>query len=413
MPFLDSLDLANRSCDHLGQSHIDAVDEDSKKNTLLANAYDKLRPAELRRNLWAFSKRKAMLRPIGATTRLLAPRAWDEDVTYQPGAVVKDDNGVLWTSGIAANLGNEPGTTSAWDQYFGPMTVEEYDADTSYYAGELVYSIGSRTGSFVVYRSLVSGNEDDPETTDAYDATVTYDLGDVVSYSGSQWRSKIAVNLGTTPAEPAAAYNAAVTYAISQTCTGSDGYKYSSVGNGNTGNDPVLDGGVNWTNTGVAAAWTAVPVLWSSASSWVPVFAGLENISIVYPLGTGPSAQASTANLFRKPAGWLRKAVVDPKGVKGYDQTETMGNYIIGGDSPMLVEFGADILTVTDMDPMFCEGLAARMALETCEAITQSLSKFQRIGNSYQTFMTEARIVNAITDDYEEAPQDDWLSVRI
>src|SRR5688500_1129701 len=153
MGFLDSLDIANRSCDHLEQTHIEAVDEDSRKNTLLANAYDKLRPAELRRNVWTFAKRKVALRPVDSTTTPLVPEEWDEGVTYPVGAVVKDTNGALWTSTLAGNAGNEPGSTTVWDQYFGPMTVHEWDDDLEYYAGELVYAAGANPGSYVIFRS--------------------------------------------------------------------------------------------------------------------------------------------------------------------------------------------------------------------------------------------------------------------
>lgn len=413
MGYLDSLDIANRSCDHLEQTHIEAVDEDSRKNTLLANAYDKLRPAELRRNIWSFSKRKVMLRAITATTMLLAPQAWAVGVTYPVGAVVADANGDLWASTLTENLGQEPGVSAAWDQYFGPMTVDVYDTTVSYAAGELVYVAGTNPGSFVIYRSLENDNDEAPQTAEAWAAATTYGLGDVVSYSGSQWRSRIALNLAVTPADGPSAYNSLVTYAAAQTVMGSDGYIYSSIAGSNLGNDPVLDAAVHWTNTTVPVGWDRTPTIWPSSTSWVPLFANMTNITFVYPISTGPTVSTSTANVFRKPAGWLRKATLDPKGSKEYDLTEIMGNYIIGADSPLLLEFVADIKYVPDMDPMFCEGLASRMALETCKAITQSLTKYQSIGQAYHTFMTEARMVNAIEDGFEEAPEDYWITVRI
>jgi hypothetical protein len=48
------------------------------------------------------------------------------------------------------------------------------------------------------------------------------------------------------------------------------------------------------------------------------------------------------------------------------------------------------------MDPMFCEGLGARIGLEICEPLTQSDSKLSTISQIYKTFMGEARAINGI-----------------
>ncbi len=65
------------------------------------------------------------------------------------------------------------------------------------------------------------------------------------------------------------------------------------------------------------------------------------------------------------------------------------------------------------MDDMFCEGLAARMALETCEQITQSNEKKKDAAAVYKYFMTEARLVNAIEAGSVETPEDDYLTCRL
>ncbi len=412
MPFLDSLDLANRALDHLGQPHILAVDEDSRANELLANAYDKLRQPELRRNLWKFAKRTVYLRAIDTNTLLLAPQAWLSTTTYPPGAIVKDDNGLLWTSILAGNLGNEPGLSTVWERYFGPMTADLWDSTVSYFAGELVYVAGANPGSYVVYMSRISNNTDEPDTATAWVVTTQYGLGDVVSYGGSQWRSLIAFNIGVTPADPASDFDILTTYSAAQTVTGSDGYIYSSIGNGNVGNDPVTTTGF-WTNTTVPSAWKKTPTIWPSAGSWVPQFAGLTNITVLYPIGAGPLSQGRTKNFFRLPSGFLREATVDPKGRKGFNDWDYNGDYIVSADIAIIYAFVADVTEVDKFDPMFCEGLACRMALESGEAITQSTTKFQQIGQSYNTFMSEARQIDAIERSYEEPPEDDYLTVRI
>lgn len=412
MPFLDSLDIANRSCVHLGQTLIDDPDEDSKKNTLLADAYDKLRPAELRRNVWTFSKRKVILRPIETTTHILAPRAWESAVTYQPGAIVADDNEVLWTSLEPGNLNNEPAVTSAWEQYFGPLTVDVWSADETYYAGELVYVADEdRPGGFVIYRSLVNDNEDVPGTADAWSATVTYETGEVVSSGGSIWRSLIVLNVGHTPADAPADYNPDVTYTVGQQVTASDGFIYTAAQT-TTDNDPTIDDGTNWTDTEVPAAWSRVPTLQASATTWAPIFANMRPLNFIYPIGTGPSAQRSARRVFRLPAGFLRKALINPKDRRWQDDWEITGKYVLSTESILLMAFVADMVTVREFDPMFCEGLAARMARDTCEAITQSRGKLQDITSAYATFMSEARLVNAIENEYEEPPEDEYIEVR-
>jgi hypothetical protein len=413
MPFLDSLDIANRALDHLGQPHIVEIGEDSKAYELLSNAYDKLRQPELRRNSWKFAKRTIYLRAIDTTTMLLAPQYWNAVSTYQPGSIVQDENEILWSSTLAGNQGNDPATTTVWERYFGAMTADLWVSTNTYFAGELVYVPATNPGSFVVYLSRISNNADVPNTATPWSATTQYGLGDVVSNAGSQWRSLIPYNLNITPATVALAFSVTTTYSTGQAVTGSDGFKYTSVGNGNIGNDPVLDAGVHWTNTTVASAWTALPVLWPSASSWVPIFAGLTNILIPYPLGAGPFSQAGTKNFFHLPSGYLRTATIDPKGRRRQNDWDYQGDYIVSGDQSILLAFTADVTEVTDMDPMFCEGMAARMALEVEEPLLQSSGKFQQVGQSYQTFMGEARAVDAIEREYEEPPEDDYLTVRV
>jgi hypothetical protein len=50
--------------------------------------------------------------------------------------------------------------------------------------------------------------------------------------------------------------------------------------------------------------------------------------------------------------------------------------------------------------------------LEVCEIITQSTEKLKNISGEYAKFMTEARTVNGIENEAEEAPRDDYLAVR-
>jgi hypothetical protein len=67
---------------------------------------------------------------------------------------------------------------------------------------------------------------------------------------------------------------------------------------------------------------------------------------------------------------------------------------------------------VRRMDPMFCEGLAARIALNVCEPLTQSTEKVGFIAKEYQKFIDEARARNAIEVGSSEPPIDDYLVAR-
>lgn len=427
MSFLDSLDVANFACHLLGVPKIQSPTEDSKQNTSMSFAFDKVREAELRRNTWRFSIKRAVLRAVDANTRLLDPQPWNVSTLYLPGAIVKDGNGDLWSSDEPENVGEEPGVSSAWDQYFGPVSVSLYDSTVTYYAGELAYVlVGS--GGFVVFRSLANGNTDTPTTTTAWDATVTYNLNQVVSYLGSNWRSIIPLNFNVTPADAPNAFDLAVTYTTAQTVVGSDGYIYSSVGTGNVGHDPVTDAGVHWTNTAVPAAWDRTPATYSSSELWLPVYAGLKRLVMPYPVGGSPSSIGGSAitvfkNAFRLPANWLREAAQEPKqgsySVLGapsgapYNDWEYEGDFLLSSlAGPILYRFAADVTVVSEMDSMFCIGLAARMAEDTCEDLTQQTDKLSVAVSRYKQVMGEARTVNAIEQGPTEPPEDDYLAAR-
>lgn len=420
--YLSEFDIGNRALQHIGQPRMLSPTEDSRSNTEVSSVYDHLRLAELQRNSWVFAIRRVYLRPIDEDTFLLDPKLWEATSVYAPGSIVKDDNGILWQSMVANNLNNDPVTTTAWDRYFGPMTVHKYDSSTAYYAGELVWAEAGNPGGFVIFVSLKNGNEDDPEVADAWDATVTYSAGETVSYGGYHWRSLIEVNLGATPAIGPLDWDANNTYAIGQTVTASDGYIYTAAAS-SQGVDPTTDTlGGYWTNTTVPNAWARVPQIFASATSWQPVFAGMTNIVFGYPLGLGPSPRNTGLRVFRKPAGFLKTVPLAPKqgslpwlGASAnmpYNDHVVEGDYILSRDLFMMLRFVADVTDVRKFAPMFCEGLAARIAVEVCEPLTQSNSKQSTIIGKYQKFMTEARQVNAIEAGPVEAAEDEFLSVR-
>lgn len=425
MAFIDSLDIANRSCQHLGVTRIASPTEDSVNNAEITFAYDKLRRAELRRNTWRFATKKAILRPIDNSTFLLAPAQWNPGIQYLPGSVVADSNGQLWISNQANNIGNDPNATDVWDCYFGSMTVDNYDTTggTSYFAGDLVY-VQNTNSSYNIYLSLQNANTEVPNVADVWSATATYQQDNVVSFGGQQWRSLIALNLNNSPVAGPQNWVATQIYVTGNQVTGTDGFIYQSVSNSNLGNNPVTDSGSNWTNTNVPNAWSAVPALPASSSLWVPLYASLTSINFVYPIGYGPLSQQSTRNVFHLPSSYLRKAPQDPKagrysflGAPAYNNQEDWvieGSYILSQvGAPIILRFVADVMKVSDMDDMFCECLAARIALETCEILTNDGGNQQTINNAYMKFRGEAIIVNGIEVGSVEPPEDDYIMCRL
>lgn len=316
------VDLANRALQHCGVRRIVALTDDSKAASEVNFCYDKLRKAELRRNVWSFATRKAALRAIDTTTTLLAPAAYNPATAYAVGSIV-NYAGKNWQTNVATT-GQQPGLdASPWELYAGPMTItaEAVTAGAtvlanSYFAGELVLYSG------VVYLSLIGNNDDIPPTA-------------------------------------------------------------------------------NWLSLGAV----------SSA------------LTILYPIGSGPSSQNNTRNIFHLPGAWLREAPQDPKagstsplgapaGLQ-YQDWEYENGYIVSASvDTMIYRFTADVTKVTNFDPMFCEGLAARVAFEVCETLTQSAEKLNTIGSAYNRFMTEARQVNGIETGASEPPEDDYISCR-
>lgn len=422
--FLDSLDIANKACQHLGVGKILTVDEDSRNNSEMSFVYDKMRRAELRRNVWTFATRRVILHALTDTTYELAPKQWDAAVTYLPGAIVADENGTLWISNQPDNVGYDPNTTTVWDRYFGPMTVDLWLENNSYMAGDLVYKPTSPTGAFAIFMSLQNQNSDDPMTATAWDATTIFKRGDVVLSGGSMWRSLIELNQGITPADAPLAFDISSTYSTGQQVTASDGFIYTSLHDNNTGHDPVFDGGSQWTATNTAAAWSRTPSIYPTSKKWRAIFAGMNNLQFTYPVGAGPQTQTDTKNVFRLPAGYLRVASQDPKAGSNsiwgaptglrYRDWLIEGKYLISGDpGPIVFRFVADVTRVAEFDDMFCEGLACRLALETCLPLTQSTDKKAGVKDDYKKFMGEARMTNAIEAGAEEAPEDDFIACRV
>lgn len=422
--FLLPLDIANRCLSYVGRGPIASFTEDSKAARVLEDAYDKNRAAELRRNIWRTSIRKACLRPCDATTMVVTPAAWDATKTYALASIVTLAS-VIYQARGSVPVNQSPDVTPAyWSPYFGPLAATPWISTTNtpgYYSGEIVYVLNGQVPT--AYMSLITNNTDNPSTIAAWDATITYQASQTVTYNTAIYESAQDLNLNNAPV---ALWVIGTTYALAgQVEFG--GKLYTSLANGNVGNQPAGVTDSHWTLNG-AAAWVPIPA--SEAQSmqgqnWLQLTnVSLNALRILYPIGAGPRNESTTRNVYLLPAGFLRQAAQDPKQGSnsylgapsglGYTDWEFEGNYLVTRDSqPIVFRFGADIRDVSQMDPMFCEGLALRLALSTCEEITQSGEKLSGISSLYKVHMGDARQVNGIETGSEEPALDDYLACRI
>lgn len=428
--FLAPVDIANRALQHLGAARIDTMADDSRNASEVRFAYDKLRRAELQRNRWIFAIRRAAIRAIDSTTMLFTPLPWSATTYYQPGQVVSYA-GVPWITATPFNYGVTPGDDETWVPYFGPLTLDPYDATESYAAGELVYVQGAFPGIVYIFGSQSADNTTDPQAQPAYDATATYTRGDQVTYAAATYISLIDLNLNNTPASAYALWVAGTTYGSGDHSITADGRIWISQGSGNVGHEPTADDGTHWAPPGTAPffqPWLAFDgglhaLTWRYLDPGAKV-TSLKAARLIYPIGAGPASQTNTRNVFKLPSGFLRAAPQDPNaghmgflgGPSGsYENDWTFENgYLVTRQAGVIpLRFIADFTQVSEMDDMFCEGLSCRIAYDLCEIITQSTEKQKALAAQYSRFMTEARLVNAIETGTEEPAEDDFIAARL
>ncbi len=363
--------------------------------------------------------------------------AWAVGTTYSKGQTVTYTDGNTYASLTNANTGNIPPASGAnWALVpvlilasiaapaISPAVVPLTSSPVIEWASTTTYSIGNVVMfNGTAYLSLINANANNYPNAAASTSWVALS-------GGTLYMSLIDLNVNNSPSSAPAAWAVGTTYTTGNKVAGSDGVIYSSVGAGNVGNNPVTDAGVHWTNTGVLAPWTITFTQGGGNSQWLqvggslaPSGVGLAQLDIVWPVNCGPSSDTRTRNVYRLPAGFLRVAPQNPKGAllpwlggpAGNLQSDWTynGNFLVTWNTgPILYRFVADVADVTLFDPMFCEGLAARIGMEVCETLTQSTQKIQTIRQAYERFMSEARTVNAVEAGFEDPPEDEYISVR-
>lgn len=410
MSIPDKLYVANRALQHVGQKSLLDLTTTSKSLTEINRCYDGLRRAELRRNVWTFSIRRATLRAMDDDTKIVVPNAWDSETTYAAGSLATR-NGVVYQS-VSSNTADDPETSSNWQVYFGPRTASVWDEDTSYFSGEMVLTPDGGQ----VLLSLTNDNTTVPFADD-WDAATTYSIGDTVWFGEFQYASYSNSNLNNSPEDEPDAWDAETAYVITNQVRYLGNIYQAS---GSTTGDVPTDG-APWTLLG-AANWDDDPD-WPPAE-WLYLFAPASVPFISYPLGYGPYSDTTTGNIFFLPANFMREAAQSPKagsvsifgapgGLQYNDWLFENGFLLTTMPGPIHLRFAADVMNPALFDPMFVEGFAARIGMTVCEPLTQSTAKLANIAKVYSTYMGEARTVNAIEKGSEEQAQDDWISTRL
>ena len=413
MAFVTPLDIAKRACHHLEQPAIKSFDQDSPTANRINETYDSLRLAELSRHTWAYSIRRARVRPVTSTTQIWTPPNWNSATTYTAGMVAMSAAGTYaesaiypWVLQAPTSTNQDPEVTPAWSHFFGTFQADVFDPGVDYAAGEIAIVPG-------LFSTL----------TDYAQNAIVMDSG------GNFWVSLQNNNFGHTPASGSVWWTPWI---------------FPSSGNPSTTPNIIYTASpaaqptiwlslLNQNGPSATGVQAPLPSL-APSTSWVSVGGTLQQLTILFPLGTGPfginpvgtvpANNNQSANLFKLPFGWLRPATVPTDGKRakhawlGALQGLTPNDFIYQGPyisawgkGPYDLDFVADIADVTVMPPQFCESLAVRIALELDGPINGSKNT-TKLEQEYKRITGEAMRVDMIMQGDSEEDIDELILVR-
>lgn len=274
------------------------------------------------------------------------------------------------------------------------------------------------TWTFATRRVILRAVDEDTSlyTPAAYASGTTYSHGHIVSYGNEWWQSQVGSNTGNTP-EPgaywqhyygpdmAAPFDTTAVYYTGDIVVGTGGSNvYLSLNNDDDKVDPD-----------------------DTITGWLQLGGSVATLTVLYPYSAGPLSSSLTNNVMRLPRGFLRRAPADPKAGTwpnlggpvnaAADGWMVEGRYIITPEvGPVVMRYVADMTDVTQMDPMFCEMLAARIAMEVGPRVIQDKASLSSLVSSardhYRRERFEAIGVNALEIGPVEAWEDDYIIVR-
>lgn len=395
--FTAPIDIINRALQHVGSPRR-GITDNQKNVTEGIFAYDKLREQELNRNTWVFATKRSVLRSVGVDSLIWSPPAWTTStwsvgsvVSYTPTSGVYSGEAIYWQTNAAKTTTNttKPDSDANWQQYFGPTAVDLYDSSQTYHAGEITIVPAAWASGTTYAKNAVVSN-----LTTWYVSLQDSNTGHSVTSATTFWTAWTSAGRSTTGwGETTSGTQVPLTY------PGTPNF-YLSLVDGNA--DNPLTSGARWLAlNGTGAA-----------------------LDIVYPIGAGPSTDPQTAYVFYLPYGYMRRVASDPKaGVNPVlgapagpwaDDWLFEGGYIVSRrPGPIMLRYIANVLDVSKMNAMFCEGLAIRIALDSLvESLTQSSGKKGDLRMDYNRILGDARLVNAIETGWQDPPEDDFISAR-
>ena len=80
--------------------------------------------------------------------------------------------------------------------------------------------------------------------------------------------------------------------------------------------------------------------------------------------------------------------------------------------APLAIRYVARVTDTALFDPLFVDALACRLAMEACEAQTQSDTKFQRVASMYEQALKLAIRQDSVEAPPDELPDGTWLESR-
>ncbi|CAB3644014.1 hypothetical protein [Trinickia soli] len=128
-------------------------------------------------------------------------------------------------------------------------------------------------------------------------------------------------------------------------------------------------------------------------------------------------------NAFQLPSDFLRLVQVNDTfavpGLTDYrDQDDSA--YVIEGNqlltvfnAPLKIRYIKDVPDTGVWDALFVEAIAAKLAYEACEEITQSNTKKQTAQQDYTAALRDAVATGAIERPPQGFPDDSWMLIRI
>lgn len=117
--------------------------------------------------------------------------------------------------------------------------------------------------------------------------------------------------------------------------------------------------------------------------------------------------------IYPLPADFVRLLPLDPEQVSNNEDYQIEGRNILTNESsPLNMRYVYNVTDPNEMDSLFRETFACKLAEELCEEITQSNTKIQTVIDAYKDIIAEAKKAGAIEKTAQQPPEDSWVTVR-